>query len=228
MDDRTIGTDLNARATEVLAHAGMVHQRSALLLRRSGKERAAREAERLAAGVRDALLHRAAMARMYGLASRFRHASQPHQRLDEALEGAVALLHADFGTIQLRSPRDGVLRIAVQHGFAHALLEGFTAVAGDESAGGRAAAEHTQVVLEDVVRDPAFGPRRAIAAAAGFRAVQSTPLIDRGGRLHGVLSTHWRRPHRPAEHELRLMLTYGRLLADALAGAIDPGPRRVA
>ena len=43
-----------------------------------------------------------------------------------------------------------------------------------------------QLVISDVTTDPGFGPHREIAAASGFRAVQSTPLIDEAGRLVGV------------------------------------------
>src|SRR4029078_2745740 len=33
----------------------------------------------------------------------------------------------------------------------------------------------------------------------GIRAVQSTPLSSRDGRLLGMISTHWRTPHTPLE-----------------------------
>src|SRR5215475_4199402 len=40
---------------------------------------------------------------------------------------------------------------------------------------------------------------------SGFRAVQSTTLIDRKtGKPLGIISTHWRKPHRPTDPELRL------------------------
>jgi GAF domain-containing protein len=75
-------------------------------------------------------------------------------------------------------------------------------------------------VIEDVQADAAFAPHRTVAAASGFRAVQSTPLIDRHGRLHGVLSTHFHAPHRPPERELRVMQAYARQLADSLAARV--------
>jgi PAS domain S-box-containing protein len=37
----------------------------------------------------------------------------------------------------------------------------------------------------------------------GIRAVQSTPLVSRGGQLVGMISTHWRGPHHPSEQDLR-------------------------
>jgi signal transduction histidine kinase/CheY-like chemotaxis protein len=51
---------------------------------------------------------------------------------------------------------------------------------------------------------------------AGIRAVQSTPLISRGGRLLGMISTHWRTPHEPAERDLRLLDVLARQAADII------------
>jgi two-component sensor histidine kinase len=45
---------------------------------------------------------------------------------------------------------------------------------------------------------------------AGVRAVQSTPLIDSKGEVLGMISTHFKMPHRPSERELHLL--------DVLAG----------
>jgi signal transduction histidine kinase len=50
----------------------------------------------------------------------------------------------------------------------------------------------------------------------GIRAVQTTPLIARGGRLLGMMSTHWRLPHEPAERDLRLLDVLARLAADLI------------
>jgi hypothetical protein len=59
-----------------------------------------------------------------------------------------------------------------------------------------------RIIIEDVLIDPAFEPHRAIAASAGFCAVQSTPLFGRSGEPLGMTSTHFRKPHRPQEHQL--------------------------
>jgi PAS domain S-box-containing protein len=49
---------------------------------------------------------------------------------------------------------------------------------------------------------------------SGIHAVQSTPLISRAGRFLGMLSTHWREPHEPAELEVRLFDILARQAAD--------------
>jgi signal transduction histidine kinase len=56
--------------------------------------------------------------------------------------------------------------------------------------------------MEDVNLDPEFAPHLGTAAAAGYRAVQSTPLFGSDGKPLGIFSTHFREPHRPSEEEL--------------------------
>jgi GAF domain-containing protein len=65
--------------------------------------------------------------------------------------------------------------------------------------------------------DAGFAPHRAIAAASGFRAVQSTPLRNRAGDLLGMFSTHFRQPHQFTEHELRLTDLYARQTAETIS-----------
>jgi GAF domain-containing protein len=73
---------------------------------------------------------------------------------------------------------------------------------------GRALKRAERVIIEDVLTDPDFALHRAIAASAGFRAIQSTPLFSRSGEPLGIVSTHFRQPHRPSERELRLTDLY--------------------
>jgi GAF domain len=82
---------------------------------------------------------------------------------------------------------------------------------------GRAAKECAQTVIADVAADPDFAPHRDIAAACGFRAVQSTPLADYAGHLIGVVSTRFRRPHRPSSTDLQVMELYADYAGEALA-----------
>src|SRR5206468_3618192 len=49
-----------------------------------------------------------------------------------------------------------------------------------------------------------------------IRAVQSTPLVSRSGRLLGMISTHWREPHRPTERAFRLLDVLARQAADLI------------
>ncbi|HCT03868.1 MAG TPA: histidine kinase [Pseudomonas sp.] len=54
----------------------------------------------------------------------------------------------------------------------------------------------------------------------GIRSAQTTPLLSRDGRLLGMISTHWSRPHQPSERDLRLLDILARQAADLLERTI--------
>jgi len=136
--------------------------------------------------------------------------------LNEVLGFALTFLHAERGNVQLVDPATGALRIAAQRGFGPEFMEYFATVADDGSACGRAAQQHAQVVITDVITDPGFAPHREIALASGFRAVQSTPLVNRVGQLVGMLSTHYPQPTTPPRRDLRIVSQFGALVGDNL------------
>jgi GAF domain-containing protein len=211
------GTRLGLRLQEVLRAAELAQRSSAMQLRAMGKADLAARADGYAARVRLDLDNPLGARWLHGMECELRAASTVEVLLDRALTGALRAMHATHGNIQLADPVTGALRIVVQQGFNQEFLDYFGAVSDTASACGRAAIEGSQVVIPDVRCDPGFEPHRGIAAAAGFRAVQSTPLTDRSGQLRGVLSTHYCDPGRPPEEGLELMKTYGLLIADALA-----------
>src|SRR5215469_15100117 len=136
--------------------------------------------------------------------------------LDDSLEDALSMLQADRGNVQIVDPVSGSLIIAVQAGFSDEFLEYFAVVNDDASACGRAAHDLAQTVIADVNDDPGFASHREIAAASGFRAVQSTPLVGSDGHLVGMLSTHYPRPYRPPARDLELMSRLGELVGQAI------------
>ena len=140
--------------------------------------------------------------------------------LDEVLEFALTLLHAERGNVQLADPATGALRIAAQRGFDSEFVAYFAAVTDDRSACGRAAQHHAQVVIADVITDPGFAPHRDIALASGFRAVQSTPLVDRAGHLVGMLSTHYARPTTPPRRDLQIVSHFGAMAGESLSAIL--------
>jgi signal transduction histidine kinase len=158
----------------------------------------------------------AAMTNLHQLGAQLLTTSELEPLLSEALSAIIALQGANFGNIQLYNQQKGGLEIIVQQGFNRDFLEHFSIVDDEHSASGRAMLRHERVIIEDVESDPGFAPHRAIAAATGFRAVQSTPLYDRAGTLLGVVSTHFRQPHRPTEHMLRLTDLYTRQIAEII------------
>ena len=142
--------------------------------------------------------------------------------LEEILDGAIALQRSDFGNIQLCDPTTGILRIVAHRGFSPDFLEHFASVDVTEpSACGRALRAGLRAIIEDVEEDPDYLPHRAVAARAGYRAVQSNPIRARDGTITGMLSTHFRKPHRPSDRELQLTDIYMRLVSELMARAQD-------
>ena len=121
--------------------------------------------------------------------------------LQDAMSRALLMTGADKGSIQLLQP-SGKLAIACQRGFSDELLERFgTGTIGDTSSCARAMRTKATVVIEDVYVDEAYADHRDIASRAGFSAVTSTPIIESAHAL-GVLSAHFRKPHKPHRAEI--------------------------
>ncbi|MCQ8180821.1 PAS domain S-box protein [Methylomonas sp. SURF-1] len=114
--------------------------------------------------------------------------------LQEMLTATMGLLQTDMGNIQLLS-KDGDLQIVAQQGFRQDFLDFIRSVSPSTPTACRVALSTRQrKVISDVEQDPFFAPFRDVARQAGFRAVQSTPLMSREGQPIGVISTHFRSP----------------------------------
>jgi PAS domain S-box-containing protein len=158
-----------------------------------------------------------ATTRLHALSSRLLSADDLTAALKDVLENAIVTCGADFGSIQLLNPQAGALEIVAQQGFRDEYVSSFQSVRlNDGTACARAMQSGERVIIEDVELDPAFEPHRRAAAAAGFRAVQTTPLRTHDGAIVGALSTHFRRPHRVSERDERLLDLYARHAADLI------------
>jgi GAF domain-containing protein len=75
-----------------------------------------------------------------------------------------------------------------------------------------------RIIVEDVMQSEIFAGQPSLFTLldAGVRAVQSTPLVSSAGNLLGIISTHFRLPHRPSERELRLIDLFARQAAGYL------------
>lgn len=114
--------------------------------------------------------------------------------LQEMLTATMGMLQADLGNIQLLS-REGDLQIVSQQGFGRDFLDCFRSVSPETpTACGLALRTGQRQVIADVDQDPFYAPFREVARRAGYRAVQSTPLMSREGQPIGVISTHFRTP----------------------------------
>jgi GAF domain-containing protein len=97
--------------------------------------------------------------------------------LVSALDRALRITNQRLGNIQLIDWKAGYLEIVAQQGFQPDFLDCFRRVTSSDScASGRALLMRASIMINDVTQDDRFAPFRALAASAGFRAVQSTPL----------------------------------------------------
>jgi signal transduction histidine kinase/DNA-binding response OmpR family regulator len=155
-----------------------------------------------------------ALGRLNDWSSRLWRCRDLKEGLEVMLGAAIELVGAEKGNVQLLNEK-GVLAIEAQHGFERDFLEFFREVsAQDDSSCGRALRSGEQILIEDVETDEPFAPLRPIARAAGYRAVVSTPLISGDGSPQGIVSTHFRSPHRPTDRELSRLALYARHASD--------------
>jgi PAS domain S-box-containing protein len=158
-----------------------------------------------------------AISRLHALSTRLLAVVDVHTALDDLLENAIVTCDADFGNIQLYNPQIKALEIVAQRGFKQDFLDYFRTVRVDDgSACAQAMQTGEHCIIEDVQKDPAFEPHRSIAAAADFRGIHSTPLKGRNNGVIGMLSVHFRQPHRSSEREQHFLDLYARHAADLM------------
>lgn len=138
---------------------------------------------------------------------------------EEVLDGAIALMSADMGSMQTLDRERDALKLFASRGFHPDSAAFWQWVRSEsESACAYAFASGARVIVADVEDWPSMAGTADLQEyrRSGIRAVQSTPLVSRAGRLIGMISTHWRRPHRPSERELGRLDVLARQAADLI------------
>ncbi len=136
------------------------------------------------------------------------------------LDDAIALLGAEYGNVQL--PIGEELAIAAQRGLSADFLKTFWRVSKDDgSACGRALRLGISVIIPDIEKDADFAVFRRDARHAGFRAVQSTPMITKDGNLLGIVSTHFANVHEPTPIEMSTLKEYAVIAAEYASIVLD-------
>ena len=135
----------------------------------------------------------------------------------QILDAAVAVTHSDMASLQVFDQDENALRLLAHRGFDPEIVEVFRLNPPDaRTSWSRAWQKGQRVVVPDVTTCDfiAGTPSLHTYLATGIRAVQSTPLLSREGKLLGMISTHWREPHQPAESDLRLLDVLARQASD--------------
>ena len=206
--------DLEQRVKERTAQLTVVNEGLKALI----MERTRAEMESLA--LKDALAEDlAAMTRLHEFSTRLLTSTELQPLLEEILTAIMSIQEADFGLIQSYNPETGALDIVVQRGFQQDYLDHLTQERDEAASFVRALKQRRRVVIEDVQTDPAYAPRRRIAATVGFRAAQSTLLFGRRGEPLAIVSIYFRQPLRPSERDLRLTDLYASHAAGCLSAS---------
>ncbi|HEX7150315.1 MAG TPA: ATP-binding protein [Thermoanaerobaculia bacterium] len=138
---------------------------------------------------------------------------------EKILDAAVALTRSDMASMQMLDAGRGALRLLAWRGFdpiAAAFWEWVDARDGSSCANALAKGERVIVQDSEACAFMAGTPDLEQYRRLGLRSVQSTPLVSRSGRILGMISTHWRVPHEPQEHELRSLDVLARQAADLI------------
>lgn len=140
--------------------------------------------------------------------------------LQEIVAGAAELTGTTKANIQFFNQETGELKIAVHQGLSPAFLARFSdrgAPLGCDTA----VRTMQRVEVEDLNLDKEWqgSEELNILLDDGIRAFQSTPLVSRGGRLLGVLSTHFAEPHLLNDREIRHLDLLARMAADFMERA---------
>jgi PAS domain S-box-containing protein len=157
-----------------------------------------------------------ALTRMHELSSKLLVADDTQPLLDEIMYSAVVIVCAKFGTLQLLE--DDSLRIVSHYGHRQPFLDFFASAENVASVCGEAMQRWERVVITDVETSPLFvgTPSLSVMRNAGVRAVQSTPMVSRAGKLLGILTTQWDVPYSPDEHDLWRIDLLARQAADLI------------
>lgn len=143
-----------------------------------------------------------------------REVSALYERVTSA---AVSLMRSDFASMQMLDTDRDALRLLAHRGFTREAVEAWTWIAPDTASACSAARRvRARVMIPDVEASRLLSSAIETYRRAGIRAVQSTPLLARDGELVGMLSTHWRRVHRPSDRECALFDILARQAADLI------------
>ncbi len=138
---------------------------------------------------------------------------------ERVLDGAIALMSADMGSMQTLDRGRGELKLIASRGF-HSESVAFWAWVRLESDStcGQALSSGARVIVTDVETCASMAGTADLDSyrRSAIRAVQSTPLISRSGQLLGMISTHWREPYEPTERALRALDVLARQAADLI------------
>ena len=132
------------------------------------------------------------------------------------LDLVMAIQGSDFGNLQIYRSEQRTLEIVRQRGFKPDFLDAFRSGSADSPCCcGRALRTRKPIVVLDAEHDTDFAAYWPVVEKAGYRAVQSFPLIARS-QVIGVVSTHFRAPGRPVPTNMHIANLFVHLAVEIL------------
>ena len=145
----------------------------------------------------------AAMRRLHTMTVAVATAPTIHEALDHVVAAAIELYGADQAHVQLSDRETETLTIVAQRGLPASLVDRFVSLGADDASTWRRAFRTGAIAqIGDVLFDETDPALCQLAIDAGYRSVQSTPLINRDWR--GARSSLG--PFRPPARVLRTRL----------------------
>lgn len=202
--------------------ATLVHTASLIISRHQEAEERARVARALRRSEESLAAELAATQQLQSVSVEMVGEQDAQSLYEKIVRAAATVMRADSASMQVLHPepdREDELQLLVTHGTTPGCPE-FPECSRSGAACTCAMAMRTRkrAIAPDIrTCDFMAGLEdQARYLEAGILAAQSTPLITRSGRLIGVLSTHWREPHEPAEGRLQLLDVLARQAADLI------------
>ncbi|HKW75888.1 MAG TPA: PAS domain S-box protein [Terriglobales bacterium] len=156
------------------------------------------------------------------LSSQLVHEEKVEVLYEKLLDAATTIMESQFASMQMLDPErgnGGELRLLAFRGFSAEAATFWEWVRPDsECTCGAALRTGQRVIVPDVEQCELMAGTEDLATyrQTGIRAVQTTPLLSRSGKVVGMISTHWSSPYQPTERDLRLLDVIVRQAADLI------------
>lgn len=143
--------------------------------------------------------------------------TDPSKVIEEVLGASTKLLGSDTTCVQMFDPVTQTLVIQAHHGIDPEVVEQYRVQSiHANTASATAARTGTRVIVPDLTAESEFASLQGFACVAGFRAVQSTPMMDHHGQCRGVLTTYFQEPDALSAHQLMALDLYVRQASSCL------------
>ena len=156
---------------------------------------------------------------LQSISTRLISKSTPESLYAQILDAAIELMASDAASVQILAADHTSLRLLAWRNFHPDSAAFWQRVeVGAGSTCSKALSDNERVVVVDIEACAfmAGTQDQQEYRRSGIRAVQSTPLRSRTGRLLGMLSTHWRSPHTLTDDDFRFFDVLARQAADLI------------